>query len=39
MDCGCCGTPSCLAFAEDIVRGQARIEDCIYMGGMKDRKR
>jgi iron only hydrogenase large subunit-like protein len=32
-DCGCCGAPSCNAFAEDIVRGQARIEDCIYMGG------
>lgn len=39
IDCGCCGAPSCSAFAEDIVRGQARIEDCIYMGGEKDRKR
>jgi iron only hydrogenase large subunit-like protein len=38
-DCGCCGAPSCLAFAEDIVRGQAEIEDCIYMGGDKRGKR
>jgi ArsR family metal-binding transcriptional regulator len=39
IDCGCCGAPTCLAFADDIVRGQAQIEDCIYMGGIKDGKR
>jgi iron only hydrogenase large subunit-like protein len=33
IDCGCCGAPTCRAFAEDIVRGMAKIEDCIYMGG------
>jgi iron only hydrogenase large subunit-like protein len=33
IDCGCCGAPTCLAFAEDIVRGQAKVEDCIHMGG------
>ena len=35
IDCGCCGAPTCRAFAEDIVRGLAKIEDCIYMGGAK----
>ncbi len=35
IDCGCCGAPTCRAFAEDIVRGLAKIEDCIYMGGKK----
>jgi Fe-S-cluster-containing hydrogenase component 2 len=39
IDCGCCGAPSCLAFAEDIVRGHAKIGDCIYEGGSKHGKR
>lgn len=30
-DCGCCGAPTCKAFAEDIVRGKSKIEDCIHM--------
>ncbi len=29
-DCGACGSPSCMALAEDIVLGRGRIEDCIY---------
>ncbi|MFH1312581.1 MAG: [Fe-Fe] hydrogenase large subunit C-terminal domain-containing protein [Candidatus Eisenbacteria bacterium] len=39
IDCGCCGAPTCIAFADDIVRGDGHIEDCIYMGGIKDGKR
>lgn len=31
IDCGSCGAPTCRALAEDIVRGQANIEDCIFM--------
>lgn len=27
-DCGFCGSPSCKAFAEDVVRGLASLEDC-----------
>lgn len=27
-DCGFCGSPSCRAFAEDVVRGLASLEDC-----------
>ncbi len=36
VDCGCCGAPTCLAFAEDIVRGTAKLEDCIYREEKKD---
>jgi len=27
-DCGLCGSPTCKAFAEDVVRGLANIEEC-----------
>jgi iron only hydrogenase large subunit-like protein len=30
-DCGCCGAPTCRAFAEDCVRGQAKLTDCIFL--------
>ena len=29
IDCGSCGAPTCRAFAEDVVRGNADINDCI----------
>jgi len=29
IDCGSCGSPSCLALAEDVVQGYARETDCI----------
>lgn len=28
LDCGCCGAPSCRAFAEDVALGEAKISDC-----------
>jgi Fe-S-cluster-containing hydrogenase component 2 len=28
IDCGICGAPTCLAFAEDVVRGEAEAGDC-----------
>lgn len=31
IDCGSCGAPTCQALAEDIVRGYANIEDCVFM--------
>ena len=31
LDCGSCGAPSCEALAEDVVRGQAKIEDCTVL--------
>lgn len=30
IDCGSCGSPSCRALAEDIVRGYAKETDCIF---------
>jgi Fe-S-cluster-containing hydrogenase component 2 len=30
IDCGVCGAPTCLAFAEDVVMGDASLTDCIY---------
>ncbi len=29
IDCGSCGAPNCRAFAEDVVKKQASIEDCL----------
>lgn len=31
IDCGSCGAPNCRAFAEDVVKKQANIEDCLIM--------
>ncbi len=31
LDCGTCGSPSCKAFAEDIVRGIAKKDDCVVL--------
>lgn len=31
IDCGSCGAPTCHAFAEDVIRGHANVEDCIFM--------
>ncbi len=33
FDCGACGSPTCRAFAEDVVLGNAELSDCV----MKDR--
>ncbi len=30
LDCGSCGAPTCRALAEDIVRGKAKENDCIF---------
>ena len=30
LDCGSCGAPTCRALAEDIVRGNAQENDCIF---------
>ncbi len=31
LDCGSCGAPSCRALAEDIVKGAAQENDCIFV--------
>ena len=35
IDCGACGAPNCRALAEDIVKGNAKKEDCVFV--MRDR--
>ena len=30
IDCGVCGSPTCLTFAEDVVMGEASVSDCIF---------
>ncbi len=30
LDCGSCGSPSCRCFAEDVVKGYANPDDCIF---------
>jgi iron only hydrogenase large subunit-like protein len=30
IDCGACGSPDCLTFAEDVVMGQAPLADCVF---------
>lgn len=31
FDCGACGSPTCRAFAEDVVRKKAALEDCVFL--------
>ena len=31
VNCSACGAPSCAALAEDIVRGDARMDTCIFI--------
>jgi len=30
IDCGACGSPTCLTFAEDVVRAEAELTDCLF---------
>jgi Fe-S-cluster-containing hydrogenase component 2 len=39
IDCGVCGAPTCLAFAEDVVRGEAAAEDCLVRAAGKGTSR
>jgi len=31
LDCGMCGAPSCKDFAEDVAKGKAVVENCIFI--------
>ena len=31
IDCGCCGAPTCMAFAEDFVHGLVELSDCPFL--------
>ena len=28
IDCGSCGAPTCMAFAEDVVKGETTADEC-----------
>jgi ArsR family metal-binding transcriptional regulator len=30
-DCAACGAPDCATFAEDILAGEAKLEDCVFV--------
>ena len=38
IDCGACGAPSCEALAEDVVRGQAKVNACIFLRTILEKK-
>jgi len=31
IDCGACGSPTCTMFAEDVIKGNAAAEDCVFL--------
>jgi hypothetical protein len=31
IDCGACGSPTCFTFAEDIVKDEEKLNDCMFM--------
>lgn len=38
IDCGACGSPTCMSFAEDIVMGSVTLDDCIFVAVKKFEK-
>ncbi|MFH1118632.1 MAG: [Fe-Fe] hydrogenase large subunit C-terminal domain-containing protein [Bacteroidota bacterium] len=38
VDCGICGAPSCQALAQDIVQGDASIQQCIFIQKIMEQK-
>ncbi len=38
VDCGVCGSPNCKSFAEDIVQGNAIINQCIFVQRIFEKK-
>lgn len=37
-DCGICGAPDCITFAEDVARKEAKLEDCMFIKNNKGRE-
>jgi iron only hydrogenase large subunit-like protein len=37
IDCGCCGAPTCMTFAEDFAKGEVKLTDCIFLAERSDR--
>jgi uncharacterized Fe-S cluster-containing protein len=38
VDCGACGSPNCQSFAEDIVQGYAKINQCVFVQRIFEKK-
>ena len=38
IDCGSCGAPTCRAFAEDVVKGQATVDGCLLRKREEEKK-
>jgi len=37
IDCGYCGAPTCMAFAEDYVRGEVNLTDCVFLAQKEEK--
>ena len=37
-DCTACGAPDCRTFAEDVIRGEAALKDCLFLGVQTKKK-
>ncbi|MFI5144773.1 MAG: [Fe-Fe] hydrogenase large subunit C-terminal domain-containing protein [Ignavibacteria bacterium] len=31
INCGACGSPTCMTFAEDVVKSEAKMNDCVFI--------
>jgi iron only hydrogenase large subunit-like protein len=38
VDCGACGSPNCQAFAEDIVQGYSKLNQCVFVQRIFEKK-
>ncbi len=38
IDCGACGSPTCMTFAEDVILGNAQESDCVFVAMEKFEK-
>ncbi|MGV8828132.1 MAG: [Fe-Fe] hydrogenase large subunit C-terminal domain-containing protein [Breznakibacter sp.] len=39
IDCGACGSPNCLSLAEDVVRNEAFLSNCVFIQRMMEKNR
>ena len=38
FDCGACGSPTCMAFSQDVAKGNAVLTDCLMLGRKNKQK-
>ena len=39
IDCGACGSPNCQSLAEDVVRNEAYLSNCVFIQRMMEKNR